>query len=291
VSERPLPTFLYIGAAKCGSTWIYRALRAHPEVFVPPAKDICFFDQHYGRGLEWYSSFFRGKLDGKRAWGELSHNYLYSEEVAERIHRDLPTAVLLASIRNPVERAVSSYQYRVRNGTVRGSFSDAVTSIPGILTSGLYARHLKMYQDMFTRDRVRVLIFDDLQEDPHGFAAQLYRAVGVDEGFVYRDAQRKVLGASVARVAWLALAAKRVARTARQLGLVNLVGRIKSSSVPHLLYRPSEGYQRSVVTPAERAELVRFYAEDIGQLEQLIDRDLSAWREGDQTVAGAASGR
>ena len=41
------PNFLYVGAGKSGSTWIFEIFRDHPEIFVPISKDIMFFDRYY----------------------------------------------------------------------------------------------------------------------------------------------------------------------------------------------------------------------------------------------------
>lgn len=60
------PNFLYIGGYKSGSSWIYEALREHPQVFVPPAKDIQFFDVYYDKGIKWYLSFLRMQKKRKR---------------------------------------------------------------------------------------------------------------------------------------------------------------------------------------------------------------------------------
>ena len=87
-----LPTFLFVGADKCGSTWLFKVLQQHPQCFVPAAKDIYFFDRYYGRGLQWYASFFSSAPRSARAIGELSHDYLYSEQAAERIASTLPAA-------------------------------------------------------------------------------------------------------------------------------------------------------------------------------------------------------
>ena len=46
---KPLPNFLFIGTAKAGSSWIFEILREHPQVFVPDAKDLHFFDKYYDR--------------------------------------------------------------------------------------------------------------------------------------------------------------------------------------------------------------------------------------------------
>ena len=38
------PDFLVIGAQKSGTTWLYQNLRTHPEIWLPPEKEIHFFD-------------------------------------------------------------------------------------------------------------------------------------------------------------------------------------------------------------------------------------------------------
>ena len=39
----PLPNFLIVGAAKSGTTSLYRYLQDHPEVFMPEMKEPDFF--------------------------------------------------------------------------------------------------------------------------------------------------------------------------------------------------------------------------------------------------------
>lgn len=41
------PDFLCIGALKCGTTWLYRNLRAHPLVWLPPLKELNYFNIHH----------------------------------------------------------------------------------------------------------------------------------------------------------------------------------------------------------------------------------------------------
>ena len=38
------PDFLVIGAQKSGTTWLYKILQTHPEICLPPEKEIHFFD-------------------------------------------------------------------------------------------------------------------------------------------------------------------------------------------------------------------------------------------------------
>lgn len=43
-NEEQLPHFLGIGAQRSSSTWLYENLKKHPEIWVPPLKEIHFFD-------------------------------------------------------------------------------------------------------------------------------------------------------------------------------------------------------------------------------------------------------
>ena len=54
------PSFLVIGAAKCGTTTLCSLLSRHPDVFVHPEKELNFFcfDELYDRGFAWYASLF-----------------------------------------------------------------------------------------------------------------------------------------------------------------------------------------------------------------------------------------
>jgi len=118
------PTFLFIGPDKSGSTWLYEVLRQHAQCFVPPVKDIYFFDRYYERGLDWYFRFFEAAPPGTLAAGELSHDYLFSSAAAERIAQDLPGVKLITSLRDPAERTFSHYLYMIRSGRTRLDFAD-----------------------------------------------------------------------------------------------------------------------------------------------------------------------
>ena len=127
------PTFLFIGPDKTGSTWLYEVLRQHAACYVPPVKDIYFFDRHYERGLDWYLSFFEPAPAGSLAAGELSHDYLFSPQAADRIARDLPNVRLLTSLRDPAERTFSHYLYMIRSGRTRLDFAAALEQFPELV--------------------------------------------------------------------------------------------------------------------------------------------------------------
>ena len=56
---RLLPSFVMIGGQRCGTTSLFRALMAHPQVVRPAFhKGINFFDLNYYRGMAWYRGHF-----------------------------------------------------------------------------------------------------------------------------------------------------------------------------------------------------------------------------------------
>ena len=270
------PDFLFVGAAKCGSTWFFKALQAHPEVFVPPAKDIYYFDQHYDRGVVWYESFFEG-AEFARAIGEVSHDYLYSSEAIDRINADLPNVKLIACLRDPIERAYSAYLFMRRNGTAERNFRETLEVNRKIMERGRYAGFIERCFDQFGRDRVKVFLFDDLQANPSELARALYAFIGVDETFIYKNAHKKVLPASKARFLWLASGVKRGARVVRKLGYPGLVGRLKKTTwVSNFLYEPLRN-DAITISDEDRRWLYDYFRDDVRVVEESLGADLKEW--------------
>jgi hypothetical protein len=269
------PDFLFVGAAKCGSTWFFKALEAHPQVFVPPAKDIYYFDQHYERGIASYESFFE-EAGSARAIGEVSHNYLYSREALDRINGDLPDVKLIACIRDPIERAWSAYLFMRRNGTAEKDFRETLEANKNIMERGRYAAFIARCFEQFGRDRVKVFLFDELQANPGDLTRALYAFIGVDDTFLHKDADKKVLPASKARFPFLARGVKKGARVVRKLGFPGLVGRVKGGRLSSWLYEPLENNDIRI-TEDDRSWLYDYFRDDVRALEETLGADLNAW--------------
>lgn len=47
------PGFLCIGAQKAGTTWLYHNLKNHPQVWLPPVKELHYFDYPHRTPLIW----------------------------------------------------------------------------------------------------------------------------------------------------------------------------------------------------------------------------------------------
>jgi hypothetical protein len=278
VAGVPRPTFLFIGADRCGSKTLHQFFRQHRACYVPPIADPYFFDRHYDRGLDWYGSLFAAAPSTARAIGEFSHDYIHSAEAARRIAADLPGVKLLATLRHPVDRAFSSYASAVSAGVLHGSFEQELENTPMLIGNSMYADKLDVYLEHFPREQMKVLLFDDLEADPRAFAAEAFEFLGleVDDEIDFGQ-QLSVLSKS--RWPLAGAATKLGANVLRKLGWVNLLGRLKSNpQFRALFYKPYAASDRPEVADETRRRLNKVFAPQIDRLEKLLGRDLSAWR-------------
>lgn len=271
------PTFLYIGADKAGSTWIYKILEAHPAVYVPEVKDLYYFDKFYHFGADWYGRHFAGAPHDAAAVGELSHDYLYSAEAIDRIATDLPGVRLLVSLRDPVERAVSHYKYMLRVGRTRAPLSEALEFFPEILDHSRYAEHLTHVYKRFPPDQVRLLWFDDLKADPVAFGRQLCEAVGAPF-FPDLPYEERVLEGGRARAPGLVNLLRKGGWALRAIGLSRLVGIAKYNPLLQRTLFERGRFDANAAPPADILQaMAASLAPDIHQLQAMTGRDLTGW--------------
>jgi hypothetical protein len=198
---RPLPDFLILGAQKAGTTALYAYLRWHPQVTGPSFKEVSFFDRHYARGDRWYRAHLPIARSG--VVGEASPSYLFHPLAPERVARMLPDVRLIAILRDPVDRAFSHYQHEVSLGREELSFEEALAhedermrgevermlSDPAYFSyawwnytyaaRGRYAEQLERWSEAFPRDRLLVLLTDELAADAAGTYLRVLDFLGV----------------------------------------------------------------------------------------------------------------
>jgi hypothetical protein len=179
---RQLPDFVIIGTQRGGTTSLYRYLTQHPDVGSAFRNEVHFLERYYDRGTEWYLAHFPLREESSVV-GEASPNYLFHPDVPERARRMLPHARFIALLRNPVDRAYSHYQMKVRRGIEPLSFEEAIASESERLGSsddhasstwrdysyierGLYADQLERWMSVFPREQFLIIKSEDLYEDP-----------------------------------------------------------------------------------------------------------------------------
>lgn len=289
------PNFFLVGAAKSGTTALYHALSQHPDVFLTAVKEPHFYaylaDPSTGGHLfadqasarSYYRDLYAGAA-GQRAVGDASTTNLVVTGAAAAIARDAPSAKIVAILRQPVDRAFSHYcHFLAAGGEESLSFARAIREEKArqargypftyqYLGWGRYAEQLPPFYDLFGRDRVLVLLYDELCDDPRSVVRRTCEFLGVDASCaspIERHNQIPV---------------PRFPGAIRALKCEGRAGWVVRRAVPTRFRRPIADWvsQRVTSRPALdadlRAELTAALADDISRLEDLIACDLSRWR-------------
>lgn len=286
--------FLIIGAEKSGTTWLADRLRQHPGIFIPPEKELFYFNERFfespelpnfnaSQPLAWYLAFFVDAAPGQLK-GEASPAYLWDEAAPRRIAGFDSSLKLIAVLRDPVDRAFSQYLYFIQRGLLaRESFEQALEKRPDFLTRGLYAAQLSRFTALFPGDQIRAAFFDDLQSDPAGFLRGIQQFLGVPEQ-APDGLERASNVTGIPRWPLLnrAIAAMRyplrkynppwLLKLLRRSGLAGLQERIRLANTRPLGARPE-------IRPETRERLRRFFLDDVAELQEMTGRNLAGWLE------------
>jgi hypothetical protein len=216
--DRPPPDFLVIGSKRGGTTSMWSYLSQHPGVLplFPRAQKIkgtYFFDEGWDRGVTWYLSHFptrwhrnrvARRLGYRPVTGEASPYYLFHPLAPARAQAVAPDALVIALLRDPVERAFSHWKER-RNHTEDLSF-EAALEAEGERTAGSeehiladphhisfphrhqtyvaqsrYAPMLRRWLDHYGTDQVLVEAAEVFYADPARFMRKVTDRLGLPE--------------------------------------------------------------------------------------------------------------
>jgi hypothetical protein len=258
-----------------------------------PFKEPNFFVHGYGYG-DWddYLALFR-TARGETAIGESSTGYLSSEESPSWIKSALGDVKVILILRNPARRAESLYWWMVREGYEHApNFAEGLRLEesrehpnfrsncrefwPDYLyfASGLYADQVRRFLETFGKDSVRIYIFEEFVKDPLATCRDIFNFLNVDPDFkpaivIHNEAR---LPASPRLQFWL--------RNSGPSYLAFLPSRLRRKFIdPLMALNTKRGSYPGRDTKTE-SELLERYRDDVHQLEQLIDRDLSLWLDG-----------
>jgi hypothetical protein len=292
------PDLFIVGAPKCGTTALYAYLRRHPEIFMSPLKephffgsDLVFADRPPLSEQE-YLGFFAGARDHRLA-GEASIWYLYSTRAAAEIKAFSPRARILVMLRNPVDVMHALHTERRFQGSEPISeFAAALAAEParrrgldrphrGMQDAGLYrsvvrfADQLARYLDVFGRDRVHVIIFDDLRADAVAVGRAALEFLGVARDGAgpigTENAHRGVRSSRLAR------AFHEPPRAVKWLGRTILNRPARAAILARLRQLNGRAMPRASIPPELRRQLQDEFASDIVRLSEMLGRDLTHW--------------
>ena len=208
------PDFLCVGIHKGGTTWLYQQLDSHPDFWMPPLKELHYFDQ-LGRvqrsasprcrderdvrflesmkslaakpymDLEHYARLFEPK--GALLSGDISPNYsTLSDEVIRRVVRYFPKIKVIFLARDPVERVWSHLSMEVRYQQIETFDATDIDEVNRqLLRRGLLLRSypsaiVARWKRYVHPDRFRIYFFDDLQRKPNELRRSILDFLGAD---------------------------------------------------------------------------------------------------------------
>lgn len=224
-----------------------------------------------------YAALFQFAKPGQLK-GEASPSYLYSELAAKEIHHSNPSAKIIILLREPVSRAFSHYQMDLRIGYTKGSFEEALRedaahkgkswgSRSHYLELGLYSAQVKRYLDIFPKEQILILLYDDLQADAAGILSRTLHFLGLADNSASLDLSVKN-PASVARLK-MDLHSPLAEKLKRMMS-----GKLKTH-LKKIFFKSPEQVKPE---PETTAVLKAYFRKDILQLEQVTGINLDKWK-------------
>lgn len=298
-----LPNFLVVGTAKSGTTSLFHYLNQHPDIHLPIKESHLFNDpfllkkdsipegkkdrRENVENLDQYKKIFSFDKRPAKLLGEIGTGYLYDYEYAipkiKQILGDIPIIIVL---RNPIDRAYSSFQHTVKLSKGDHSFEESLKKEEERIKNGwhfmwhhaklgYYAQQVSAYQDAFSK--VRIAFFEDLEKDSDEFMRMIIEFIGANANinintskvfnrttipkslfFRFINSDKNPLKI-VLRPIFRALFPSEKRR--------NIKEKVRS-------YKSAE---YSEMRKETKKRLIALYRDDIGRLEKIVQRDLSIW--------------
>lgn len=291
----PKPTFIIIGAAKSGTTSLYRYLCRHPQIYMSTPKEPDFFsvDANYRQGIDSYYSLFQA-AQPHQICGEASTTYsrLHQHpQTVARIHAALPQVKLIYIMRHPVDRAYSFYIHRFKGALYRpeqavaNTFEETIQQQSEFIESSYYLEQIEGYLELFPRESCLFLLMKDLIEQPAATLKQILTFIGADPQVDLVQQEQIVANKAGDYPEWYVR--QQLLSSLKSLPGVDAIANLLPKEVKDSLYqlikrRQYGNWQQNQflpppMLPATRADLLEHFSDRNRQLATFLGRDLSHW--------------
>ncbi len=286
-----LPDFLCIGVQKAGTTSLFHILKQHSQIFLPEQKELHFFDSdNFLRGLSFYAENF-SQLNNGQICGEITPNYIYEKNCANRIFSSLGGEIkLIIMLRNPADRAFSHYKMRVGRGFETHSFQEAIKQEiielkknsyslrHKYLDRGFYDVQIEKYLRYFDIKNMFFLIFeDDFLKNREGTMKNLFEFLNVDKN--------ENISVNVKSTPGTDFISPKTNLIVNSNNFINKIAKkliVSKKLRTNVKYFINKANQKSIIQKSELEEIRPFlinnvYKNSILNLEKIINTDLSVW--------------
>ena len=285
------PDFLIVGASRGGTTTLFDWLSRHPEIYMPPLKELRFFDNNgrFPLGKEHYESNFNKTQEGQIA-GEASTDYFYrgitydgqgryqwneGDDAPIRIKSYYPDIKIIISLRNPAHRAYSEYWKNLWEGrenadTFLGAIEEEVNGIRGPKDTGCcwlyrnyFSEHIAHWLSLYPRENILILTFEEWIRTPDSAAAKIAEFLEVSPWTIESIPMRTRNQGRMPRFG---------------AGFLGSLDRHRSWRAARFLQRKiasKQGYPP--MDDETKMAMKQYLRDDIRRLEQLLQMDFSRW--------------
>lgn len=276
-------TFI-VGAPKAGTTSLHFYLSQHKDVCMSTIKEPNYFSSSEVQDLYYDSPILKSTSEYNKLFekdsvikGESSVSYLYYEKVPQRINEYNPDAKIIIMLRNPSERLFSHYLMDKRLGFCSKSIQDIhqhrskyALFFQQFFKLGNYHEQIKRYQNIFGSNKVLILFYDDFKKDTRLEVEKVFKFLGIEPQLIDLEIKNQMLSPNNSFVAFL-YTIKKLRKLVNFLIPTSLISLIKSN-----FFQSSKTHQFS---QAEYNLVKNYYENEIILLEELLKKDLSAWKK------------
>lgn len=218
------PDFVGVGAPRSGTSWLYEVMSRHPDLWLPPVKELHYFDEptsnkryysylrmrltsglsfrrplsrfdlHYffgRRSDHWYCNLFQPARKRGLITGEITPAYSIVDIAALKRLKSLnPNVKLLFIMRDPIMRSWSAVMKMRRKyglaGVPGGEEAVEYARNEGVWRRSAYVENIERFEHVFPPSQIFYGFFDQLVQDPVAFVTGILRFLGVEPGNVRR---------------------------------------------------------------------------------------------------------
>lgn len=283
--------FMCIGAAKCGTTWLFDMLSQHPQIGVARSKEVNYFNpyradrpggknKHYMLGLDWYHSFFT-HCKPEQLWGDFSPTYMKFASAARYVYDYNPDCKLIVLLRDPVDRARSHHLFLYQWERLQeGDMAKAIEDHPYLMGDGLYAEQLAPWLEIWPRDSFLFINYAELKT-PLPLLHKVTRFLEVAP-YQFRDAKKRSNPTKEIRTSGQYKGLEFVRGLYRKLPYrQQLRGWLRVVKIEWALYyllkTKTPAAQKPKLSRAFYDHLLNYYHDDLQQLQEMDIIDMSNW--------------
>jgi hypothetical protein len=288
------PNFFIVGAQRAGTTSLYLYLKETPAVYMSPVKEPSYFAPNYirrdpGRFLRDKKEYLKlfENASGYIAVGEATPIYLWDPDAPKLIHQTVPHARIIMILRDPIERAYSSYLTKKKyRGDMKSSFYDELMRdyksqeklfgrSSRYVEFGMYYEQVKRYFDIFGREQVKVIIFEEFAQHTVQTVNEVLAFLGVNHTVTEISEQYHPYSVPRGPLAqWIfSFIYGLTSRNVRLFKIVTtLLPRSLIESLPEKMFFKRK--QKPKIDPQSVKFLQEIYRDDVIRLESLLGRSL-----------------